>query len=193
MVNLLINIGGLTLGGGLFPNLEHPSLVQDGVIDLSGGDGISSGGDAGAFIVNDPGTMAPEAITVRGEILANGGSSTDDSGGGGDGGRITVYASGAVMCESPTINVDGGSGDSADDAGEVVFVGKTVESASAISAKGGVSAGAGNTGGDGGAIGFLSADGDTAISGSNNVSEGSGDPDGEEGRVLIDHVDVLSM
>ena len=104
---------GTSAGGGALRLVVGGTLLADGTIDASGGDGsdgIGSGGGSGGSIWLDVGILAGS-----GTISADGADGTVSSGGayyggGGGGGRIAIYTACEPLISTRQVRAWGGSG-----------------------------------------------------------------------------------
>jgi hypothetical protein len=125
-------------GGGAF-RVAAAQIQLDGLVDVSGGDGVSGtgsgGGGAGGAVWLTAGVFAG-----TGTVAARGGAGGDALGGGGAGGRVSIEVLGAGSICGLSFDVSGGTG-TASDGGS-----GTVSSTSTILAPDGLTAFAASTG-----------------------------------------------
>jgi len=169
---------------------ESSIFFHTGSVDVSGGDGVTSGGDAGEIYVYGYG-LADFLGSVDG--LGGSGTGTDAAGGDGTGSAgnyFELYSSCNVYYEG-TVNISGGSGTGAGAGGQggelYFYAGGQVISTAHYDASGGDTAT--GAGGGGGYIDIFGEAMTTDHLGSFDVSGGAGGTTGATGAVYIDWID----
>jgi hypothetical protein len=169
-------------------SLYNRSVANSGSIDLSGGEGSTTGGLSGLVFLYDE-----YLVQNTGAITANGGKGGTGNGGGTDTddpltnlpnpATIAIYSDGDVVTNA-ALAADGGASDGANGGfgGVIEVLGRTVKMAGA-SANGGASNAAAGVGGDGGYILIFGFDAPAAIGGTLSADGGTGATDGAAGLV----------
>ncbi len=157
-------------------------------IDLSGADGPSEAGYGGYA-----GLWCPEGVNFSGHVDLSGGNGTDGNSWGGYGGVMYVGTQGEAKI-SGQILLNGGRSDGAGhqggQAGWLDVDGGLVKCSMDGNASGGDALGTAQ-GGDGGGVELFSDQTPgSVLSGSWNVGGGDGTPDGDNGAIWIDGVEV---
>jgi len=200
----LVAVGGTSTAGdggdGGYMDFESEGEAYEGTsgtkisgnVDVSGGNGESSGGDSGGIWL-----FGHDFLTVTGDLTANGGDANGTAATAGQGAydSIELYAT-MQLTNSGTITANGGNGTGTDTTGYssyelYMWTGDQVTNSGDISMKGGASTGtADNT--DGGYMDIWSQRNAAQNTGTLSVVAGTGGSgaEGSNGTILFDNVDV---
>lgn len=176
--------GGLTLAAGIVsgPPGKSQAAVVGGAVDLSGGNGVATGGAGGVIDI-----QSAERTQILAAITSLGGNQTGAAGVGGAVGPTQIRSSTGTFING-AITLRGGNGAGAGSIGgpctALQIVGGAITTTAALACAGGNGTGA--AGGNGGTVNIASSLSPSNVTGTPNVAGGTGTPAGVNGAVAID-------